>query len=630
MFETLMLLETFALISTWYYAPAIVSSLKDEKRKKILSKKAMQIITCSSPIIISKLTKDKIRKKILNEDIVKMINIDCLLKAISRIKNDNTKYKLLIEDYIYNAISKYLVVTDSISFNDEKYYFKYYEFLKAKNNDDIISLFIKGIRNPKIQTKLILEHNNYNWIIIDIISTLDDEDKEQFLSKLNERNKVDLLITFKNDNLKLKYLDTLTIYNQISIICSLNDAEKLKYLKKPEYEVYNRKIVSSLKDEKIINYLFDKIKTKNNKIEFIDLIKSTKIKEDLYKKLDGLSLEEKTKLVADILTKENNKNKIKELTESINDEKIENIMRESKSKKSELLKDIDITYINPNIDKKITIGIELEISNEKYYIYDKLNYFLKDWKVVNDSTVKDGMEITSPILKYDIDSLKEIYYVCNLLKENDFTENETCGGHLHFGFDYFDDKDELKMLYNIFCNCEDIFYLISNKENTSLRDATTRYARPISGVIQPNNEYLGEAIDLNDLIKKLKGLQKTRYYSINIINALDYTKNTIEFRLPNGEIEYNELLYNIILFSCLITRAKDIAHMDWNHPLKVKAEHIIKNNMDEKTKLEYLLSILFLNNEDLKNVYRKRYYSNNKESEVRAKLNETIKRVRID
>ena len=80
MFETLMLLETFALISTWYYAPAIVSSLKNEQRKKVLSKKIMQAVACSSPIIISKLTKDKIRKKILKEDIVKMINIVCLLK----------------------------------------------------------------------------------------------------------------------------------------------------------------------------------------------------------------------------------------------------------------------------------------------------------------------------------------------------------------------------------------------------------------------------------------------------------------------------------------------------------------------------------------------------------------------
>lgn len=83
---------------------------------------------------------------------------------------------------------------------------------------------------------------------------------------------------------------------------------------------------------------------------------------------------------------------------------------------------------------------------------------------------------------------------------------------------------------------------------------------------------------------------------------------TNEFRMPNGEIEFEELLYNIKLFAKLIQTAHELANI--NEPdSKRKMIKLLSFQMPEQYRLEILLNILF-ENEDEKVPYHNRYYSN--------------------
>lgn len=78
--------------------------------------------------------------------------------------------------------------------------------------------------------------------------------------------------------------------------------------------------------------------------------------------------------------------------------------------------------------------------------------------------------------------------------------------------------------------------------------------------------------------------------------------------MPNGEIKFQELFYNIKLFTRLVQKSHELANTNENDSNRRKS-NTLSLQMPEKYRLEILLSILFDSEED-KNIYRKRYYSN--------------------
>ena len=75
-------------------------------------------------------------------------------------------------------------------------------------------------------------------------------------------------------------------------------------------------------------------------------------------------------------------------------------------------------------------------------------------------------------------------------------------------------------------------------------------------------------------------------------------KNTIEFKFPNGELDFNELISNIKLFAKLFEKSKD-----------TNLVNQIINILDEDTKFEMLNNSLFDSITD-RNIYKERYKSN--------------------
>ena len=88
------------------------------------------------------------------------------------------------------------------------------------------------------------------------------------------------------------------------------------------------------------------------------------------------------------------------------------------------------------INPSITIGVELETVNDQIEKYQNIPCLFKNFDVTIDNSVKNGLEVVSPVLHYTESDLSTLKSVCEVLKQTGFYTNDTCGGHIHIGADY--------------------------------------------------------------------------------------------------------------------------------------------------------------------------------------------------
>lgn len=318
----------------------------------------------------------------------------------------------------------------------------------------------------------------------------------------------------------------------------------------------------------------------------------------------------------------------------------------------------------PVLPLKMTIGVELEtvgadeqgdINADTFKDFRKV---LGDFQAKRDTSLlserkKDGVEIISPILMNH--NLENLNLVSTLLQKNHLTTNDTCGAHVHIGADYLDSVEAWQHLKEIWGNNEDIMYQIVNERGKPLRPGVKEYARPLSpkmalakettdGSVSLNNED-----DLDKLLVKLKQLQygKNRefqhildghddlrdreriaeesdyhkYYALNFKNINSVSKNTIEFRLPNGTIDPQTLMDNIRLFSSVVNISKQLGDIEIAQKngqpltqeqvnLALAREKLVKvgtSQESQKERLDALMNLLFSDDVQSQNVYKDRY-----------------------
>lgn len=407
---------------------------------------------------------------------------------------------------------------------------------------------INSIKNDDLKKELIDKYLINTYYYSEAISTLSDEDKEKYLSKTNK------------------------IEEKVNIILSFDDKRRIeKYAYLTEYSNYKELIIASTENKEFILESFSKIKINKDRINLINKINDEKLKLKLINLLDD-------NIKCWFLT---------------NIEEIPNI-----------LKKLNGTHLDP----EMTFGIELECSNKNIENYININKIYNDYKIVNDISVKNGFEIVSPILKYNINDLNKLKNVCDLLSKTDFYTDETTGGHIHIGASYFDKKEDFYMLLYLYINTEDILYYISDREYSIKRKNVDRYASKISqtylnaidnGLFENNTE------EIKDLFDEIN---KTKHKGLNFKNLNSFNKNTIEFRMPNGEINFEELLLNIKLFARLVEMSHKLNELDNTSDIKIMAKKLGKCNK-EKDRLEIILNILF-DNEFERQKYRDRYFAN--------------------
>ena len=275
---------------------------------------------------------------------------------------------------------------------------------------------------------------------------------------------------------------------------------------------------------------------------------------------------------------------------------------------NEMKEDIEI---DNDIDSNITIGVELETCHKDIESLKVLKEMPHGFRITRDGSVHSGFEIVSPILHNTKEDMNNLNFICKILKENSFYTDNSCGGHIHLGADYLENIDEYKMFLHLYCNFEDIIYLICNKIHSKSRSSINRYAN------KTKLQYLNASKDgffekeyesLNNFKEKIIELNDSRYKGLNVYNLKNSTKNTFEFRMANGEIDFNELYHNIKLYARLLQVSKELANCGPDDP-RLEYLNLLNKPLTEKEKLGILLGLLFKNEKDRK-FYKERYKKN--------------------
>ena len=116
--------------------------------------------------------------------------------------------------------------------------------------------------------------------------------------------------------------------------------------------------------------------------------------------------------------------------------------------------------------------------------------------------------------------------------------------------------------------------------------------------------------NLKSFVKIMQEIQSERYFDINISNALlCKRKNTIEFRFPNGEINYEEVLLNITLIIKLLLACKKYAYIN-EYDEKYTPIKLLQSDLSKDSRKNVLFKMLFEDDETLNNLYNERYESN--------------------
>jgi hypothetical protein len=291
--------------------------------------------------------------------------------------------------------------------------------------------------------------------------------------------------------------------------------------------------------------------------------------------------------------------------------------------------DIPETKSKINIPAEMTVGIEIEsVGSMSRQVQDLKTLILGDWEAKKDGSLSDingepGVEVTSPILHGDDPEINnKISHVANfLINEGQFVNN-SCGGHVHIGADYFKDYESYQNLVDLWVNCEQIFYIISNQVGEVPRKNITEYAKPISKSYEKSIEEgqvdFTEIATLRDIERQLN-LASRRCNSLNFNNLSDYEKHTIEFRLPNGTVNPDTWIENINLFGNTLKKCQEITQIrkkdkdaltpEEKSELKVFNSLVFGDlSMDDRAKV----LIDFVLPENQQQVFHNRYFVNSK------------------
>lgn len=243
-------------------------------------------------------------------------------------------------------------------------------------------------------------------------------------------------------------------------------------------------------------------------------------------------------------------------------------------------------------DKAKQVGFELEVQNNNRNIDLNKQAFLVRQNfaclTASDSSIGRGFEIISditsePNLQADKDKNKALF---KYLNDNDFTSHnadyEKCGLHIHINrnrlvSDYdINNTDKHNELIQKVCILELIFDNFKNELKAFSRRSNFSYCNFLSD----NNDTRKSL----DVIKTLKCFDT---YSSHSVAINMQHKDTIEFRIFRGTLEYNTLLASIQLCNNLVDIAKDIYDKKITNYRKLNWSYIINYNSNYNELKDY-------------------------------------------
>ena len=557
------------------------------KRKYQNSSFYLNIIKDKKALLTSKKLSDNFKLKLINKKLLKRLSTEDILNIISNLKKDESMFNILTNINIFKNTH---TTSEKIDFKNPMYYEKLYNFI---NENDKVN-YLTHIKNDEF----VIEKYNH------LKRKLNEKNKYKIISSLEcDSNKLLLINDVKSEEFIYKILSTFKDFTNIEnyLICAPLDYQifLIRHMSKDNINKFLGKnilvkpilVVTNDKDifTKYFNELSneDKIFILKNNIYSNIVLKYYKIIKNNISEKDSLEILVNIYKLSDEKTK-------KEIFNLLPSSLIKEIF--ISNKKVNLCDNKPVMY--ENIDKNISFGLELEASFDEGELIKKVRKINKTWSIKGDSSIENGVEIVSPILHYTQNDLANLKYICDFMENNDFKVTNECGGHIHIGFNYFSNAKELEMLYMIYTNTQDIFFDICNKKG--------RLYLAIS------LHKFNEDEKLNDFVKEIKEIQDNRYFDINLKNAQSKLKNTIEFRFPNGEINYDEVLLNVTLIIKLCMAAKKYAYIN-EYDEKYLPVKLLQSDINKDARKNILLKMLFGKDKNLINLYNERYESNNNE-----------------
>lgn len=531
---------------------------------------------------------------------------------------DLDEYLIKYKKFIVTNFQRLIRENILVSFNNIDYVFNYYA-------DFYYKFFIAKIineENIKVEYLLKIEYNKVcdyskdKYLYDAILSLNEDINKLKLIDLvLDKKLKSKIYMSLKDKELIKKNIKNLTHEDALSFLLSLSDKEKIEYINKGYYVPI---LICSLSIENF--YKEFGLISDTNKLECIDKIEIPSVKFEVLKEYQNLFSKETlnaymSKIYADTVDPA-----LREKIQTFLNNGAFNrvIYSNTLFSKQKELNELNPLIYNLNLAKNYSIGLELETYHENYQMFLNLERFLVNWIFKEETTVTNGVEINSNILYYNKKSLRELLYLCNFLNEYDFKINDECSNHIHIGFDAFNSVKEVKTLLELFANNENIFYMMANEKETPLRKYYASYASPISVYLE-NAIYLhklSDTKDLFDFMYELNCCQEDRLVAINFLNVFSFRKNTVEFRMSNGQTKYEEILLNIVLYLKLVDTAIKYKKID-----PKLFNYITDINVPEEERKSLLLRLLFKDNQTLIDKFNERYETNN---EINSKLQRTI------
>ena len=282
------------------------------------------------------------------------------------------------------------------------------------------------------------------------------------------------------------------------------------------------------------------------------------------------------------------------------------------------------------IDENISIGLEVEVDNDinnDFSFGNQATYEL--YRSERDATVPLGLEFKSPVF-HDGNDVPKIASFFKTIQDVGFYYDEkqhNCSGQINLGLDYLDTKESILNFYQIYCNCEELLFYISNKEGQLSRQRIYRNSKfkPISELIgkrvirdTATREELLNELFANHISSKL-GLK----YKQNTVCIRDlYSKRTarLEFRIPNGSADFEVWKDNIRLYGKMMETAKKIENISKKDYLSEREAEQMNSfvsllyDVPLEEKQYHLMNLLF-EDESLKDIYNKRYHATVREIE---------------
>ena len=508
-----------------------------------------------------------------------------------------------------------------------------------------------------------MENNNYEHLS-------DDEIIKELEIEISQARRAYLIREFSRDELIMKYYGTITdeqyrssitfalkkIENKVKIIETLTNeiwiTDSVIRLQSDKYKIIflnvvidsecKMRILQSLErnQEELKDNIY-RIINERDKAFVISYLYDDKIKKAYLDEID----DDLNKSII-VMTIDDDELK-KEYIEKIEDEGTKSLLIASLQNKQERNKYMNIensTYSKISVPEGMTVGIEIESEGERALEAVCIKEIMEDWDVKPDSSLYNGIEVTSPILNNSKENTQDLYSVCKVLKDLGQDISERCGGHIHIGANYLKSKQAYANLIELWVNNEELFYILSNKKGEMIREDAIPYATPLSKKLKEGfklklfKEF--ESLSTEEFINNIKIVQDFqmknggRRTGINFRNINDYynpSRNTIEFRTPNGTIDADIWIENITLFGGLVSLSKKISELqelnkdklsDENKELLQKFEMLKDHDLSQSKKVDLILDLCVP--KEMKNVFIDRFNENSKFLDDNAELKQYI------